>query len=80
MAEQKRSHLREKLHQLRQEKSELEQQVESLRRKLDQMKEDEEHKAKREGEEHQAEIKRLSDINNQLKTQLEDLLAAPTKK
>eukprot|EP01138_Halocafeteria_seosinensis_P007125 gb/GECG01007286.1/.p1 GENE.gb/GECG01007286.1/~~gb/GECG01007286.1/.p1 ORF type:complete len:162 (+),score=30.88 gb/GECG01007286.1/:1-486(+) len=80
MAEQRRAHLKEKLEQLRSEKSDLQQQVESLRQKLDQMQQDEERKAKQEEDEHQTEVQRLTDINNQLKGQLEDLLAAPTKK
>lgn len=80
MAEQRKGEMRALIASLSSQKAELEAQVASLEARIDDMQREEERRAAEEKREHEAEVAKLRETHDSLKTQLEDLLAPPGKK
>lgn len=80
MAEQRRAYMRETIERLRTERDELKEQLRSLEQRLEDIEAREEERSAEEQRKHEAEVARLTEINDQLRANLEEILAAPSKK
>lgn len=80
MCEQRKSELRSKVKSLRSERAELQRQVATLREKLQSLDDSEAAKAAAAEEAHNAEVERQQDTIAKLRSSLEELLQAPSKK
>ena len=79
MAEQGKADMEEKVHQLEEDKRDLERQVMELKAKCDSIEKRETEKRLLEEKKHSDEIQNLKKINQQLKAQIESIIA-PGKK